>query len=98
MKMLSESFEELLDKAKAAGVVTDVGSRWEKGIEHHPEASFLLEFASELLFPDFDLRLGGDGDNGEAILLALSVAFEMRDAGLFEGVPGFPSGKGDDDG
>lgn len=52
--------------------------RWKTGAEHHPLS---LKIANALRTIDneahyFNWRFGGDGDNGEELLLHLDVAIE----------------------
>ena len=68
---------------KVAGVDYDINRRWEKGTEHHPRAVELADKLGELdyLFQNDSLclKFGGDGDNGEALLYILDIAFEEQD-------------------
>jgi hypothetical protein len=69
------------EKAKKEGLVqTD---RWTEGIPHHPESRRLMEFLSEIDFNDYDdhfcWKLGGDGDNGEALMYQMDAYFELKD-------------------
>lgn len=47
--------------------------RWGNGIEHHPESEAIMEFIGELDFKaygdSFGWTWGGDGDNGETLVL-----------------------------
>lgn len=69
------------EKAKSLGL-TDK-SRWEEGIEHHPESVRLMAFLEEHDFKDYDdhfsWNLGGDGDNGESLMYEMDAYFEMKD-------------------
>ena len=60
--------------------------RWGDGIEHHPKSVKLMEFLAELDFKvygdHFCWKLGGDGDNGEALMFQMDAYFEAEDAGL----------------
>jgi hypothetical protein len=64
------------------GVETDIGKRWENGVNHHPKS---LEFASHINEierkhkSDFYLDFGGDGDNGETVLFLLDIFFEAQE-------------------
>lgn len=53
----------------------DLVERWEQGIPHHPiaEAIYkLLADSDRLNNHSFDWQSGGDGDNGEVLMIALS--------------------------
>ena len=60
-------------------------NRWEKGIKHHPMSLRLMEFLTEHDAIDynlhFDWKIGGDGDNGEALMFQMDPFFEMMDKG-----------------
>jgi hypothetical protein len=68
-------------EAKALGLTTL--DRWSEGIPHHPMSERLMQFlqnhdANE--YDDyFDWRTGGDGDNGETLMLQMDAFFEMLD-------------------
>jgi hypothetical protein len=58
-------------------------NRWEKGIEHDSRSVKIAKTVGEI---DFDvledslcLSFGGDGDNGEALMYALDIYFELLD-------------------
>jgi len=57
--------------------------RWEKGIEHHPMSERLVRFLVEHDLYDYDdyfcWKVGGDGDNGEALMYEMDAFFEMMD-------------------
>jgi len=69
-------------KLDYTGVETDVNTRWEEGMDHHPMS---MEFRNHIREmekkhkSDFYLDFGGDGDNGETILFLLDVFFEAKD-------------------
>ena len=67
------------EKAKEMGL-TDL-NRWEDGIEHHPMSQRLMRFIKEHDFNDYDdhfcWKVGGDGDNGEALMYMMDAFFEM---------------------
>jgi len=75
--------KEMWEKCKEYGIVADIEKRWEYGIEHHPEAIdiFNLIKKSDWIFGGdyFVWKEGGDGDNGEILMYALSVMLELRD-------------------
>lgn len=63
----------------------EAGKRWDYGIEHHPKAVELMRFLMKYDWEEMDDSLGwsvgGDGDNGENLLYALSVYFEYLEYG-----------------
>jgi len=69
------------ERAKQEGL-TDL-NRWEDGIEHHPMSERIVRFLSEHDFEDygdhFCWKIGGDGDNGEALMYQLDAFFELMD-------------------
>ena len=76
--------KELWDKCKELGIEADIGKRWEQGIEHHPMAVRIFDMLekSDWAFADdyFCWKRGGDGDNGETLMYALSVWIELVEA------------------
>jgi hypothetical protein len=62
------------------------GRRWEKGIPHDPRSKQIVEMLAQIDFHVFDdhfcWKVGGDGDNGEALMYELDVYFELHDKGL----------------
>jgi len=70
---------------KENGIIADVEKRWEDGVPHHPEAETIFDLiqVSDYVFGGdyFCWKVGGDGDNGETLMFALSVLLEMRDKG-----------------
>ncbi len=57
-----------------------IEERWEAGVPHHPLAEEFYQFLRKTNVADSaDWRFGGDGDNGEDILLALSEFFDHLD-------------------
>lgn len=58
----------------------DIDKRWEEGKPHHPKAEELGELIRKYDSGD-QFQFGGDGDNGEYLLLILSEIFER---GLFK--------------
>lgn len=71
----------LWDECKKLGIESDVSRRWEQGTEHHPEAEkiFNLIKDSDWAFGGdyFCWKHGGDGDNGETLMYALSIILEL---------------------
>lgn len=55
--------------------------RWEDGIDHHPMSERLMRFIADHDFADYDdffcWKMGGDGDNGEALMFQMDAFFEM---------------------
>ena len=75
---------EMWKRCEELGIEADCNVRWEEGIPHHPEAERIMELlkVSDWTFMDdyFCWKTGGDGDNGETLMFALSVLLELRDA------------------
>ena len=69
------------DRAKVLGLTQK--HRWEEGIEHHPMSERIVRFLSEHDFYDYNdhfcWKVGGDGDNGEALMYQMDAFFEMLD-------------------
>jgi len=51
--------------------------RWESGKPHHPKAEEIIRGMARLC-PELDLKFGGDGDNGEDLIMALSIWIEAQ--------------------
>lgn len=72
-------------KNKIAAHERKIGSRWEKGIKHHPKSIELMDFLQYIDFHVYDdhfcWKVGGDGDNGEALMYQLDAFFEAEDRG-----------------
>lgn len=68
------------------GIECDLNTRWEEGMDHHPESQAVVRAMSRidsLLGGDsLDISTGGDGDNGESMMFCLDVYFEAKDRGL----------------
>jgi hypothetical protein len=64
------------------GIMVD---RWEKGIDHDQRSDRLARALGEIDFQvlgdSLCLKFGGDGDNGEQLLYALDIYFELLDKG-----------------
>ncbi len=77
------------EDCKKYGVVLE--GRWEAGTDHHPEANAQLQEAFALDFQEYNdyfcWNVGGDGDNGEALIEQYSIILELRDAKLKEKYP-----------
>jgi len=62
--------------------LTNIDRRGE-GIEHHPMSERIVRFIVEHDFNDYEdhfcWKVGGDGDNGEALMYQLDAFFEMID-------------------
>ena len=69
------------ERAKAAGLTSI--KRWEEGREHHPKSLEIVRFMATHDAKDcedsLDIKLGGDGDNGEAMAFLLDAYFELID-------------------
>lgn len=67
-------------------VETDPSVRWREGFPHHPKSMELMQHLGALDFEFFNdyfcWKTGGDGDNGETLMYALDMYFEMKD--IFE--------------
>ena len=63
--------------------------RWSKGINHHPDSDSLVRDIAEVDFEFFDdhfcWKVGGDGDNGEALMYEIDLLMELRDFELKNG-------------
>lgn len=59
------------------------GARWAEGIDHDQRSSNLGRALGEINYRLMDdsmcLKFGGDGDNGEELLYALDIYFELLD-------------------
>lgn len=81
---LKERTDILRARAEKVGVNTDIGDRWEKGIEHHPKSQEVADALDTIdwTFGNdfFGWKFGGDGDNGEFLLYELDIYFEILDA------------------
>lgn len=79
--MAYQSNNEDYKKAKALGL-TNL-DRWGTGMDHHPMSERLMEFLADhdlLDYRDyFCWKVGGDGDNGEALMYQMDAFFEMLD-------------------
>ena len=75
------SHNEDYNKAKELGL-TDL-NRWEDGIDHHDKSERIVRFMAEHDFYDYNdsmcIKVGGDGDNGEAMMYIMDAFFEMED-------------------
>lgn len=64
-------------------IETNITTRWEQGIPHHPKSEELfaalakidLDFGNDY----FGWKSGGDGDNGEHFMYELDIYFESAD-------------------
>lgn len=68
-------------RARALGLTTK--GRWAEGMPHHPMSERLMQFLAEHDFRDcadsFGWKVGGDGDNGEALMFEMDAFFELLD-------------------
>jgi hypothetical protein len=71
----------MLELAKYHNIEID---RWEKDVDHHPEAVRiygLLDESDWCFSKDyFGWKSGGDGDNGEILMYSLSILLELEEA------------------
>ena len=69
-------------------VETDIGKRWEKGIDHHPKSKKLYREIATLDFKyggdRFCFKSGGDGDNGEHLMYLLDIYYYKLDEEFHE--------------
>ena len=69
------------ERAKRYGLTSK--NRWTDGIDHHPMSLRLMRFLSEHDWNDyqgyFDWKIGGGGDNGEALMYEMDAFFELLD-------------------
>lgn len=67
------------------GIETDINVRWENDTDHHPESIAAIKALAELDFlfggDRFQIKTGGDGDDGESMMYLLDIFYENRDAG-----------------
>jgi len=74
---------ELSDYQRAKNFGLTNKNRWEDGIEHHSKSIRLMNFLAEHDFKDnsdcFQWNVGGDGDNGEALMYEMDAFFELLD-------------------
>lgn len=65
-------------------VETNITTRWEKGIPHHPKSIALFKKLADIDFKYggdfFCWKSGGDGDNGEHLMYEMDIVFETEDA------------------
>lgn len=69
-------------------VETDINKRWETGMDHHPESKTIVAVLANMDFAFggdyFDIKTGGDGDNGEHMMYLFDIYFEARDKSIAE--------------
>lgn len=67
----------------AANPLSLTQDRWSEGIDHHPMSQALMTFLREHDYKNygdyFDWKMGGDGDNGEALMFEMDPFFEWLD-------------------
>ena len=77
-----EICREFVTRLERAGVNITI-DRWEAGIPHHEKSEALVRDLAKidtLYFGNyFDLKTGGDGDNGEVLMYMLDLFFELED-------------------
>ena len=83
MDPLNPIQKEILAQCQKYGIETNCTKRWEQGIPHHPKSEAMMEdlMNADWLFSDdyFCWKKGGDGDNGETLMFALDIMFELKD-------------------
>lgn len=55
--------------------------RWENGVKHHPMSVRLMEWMMDVDFntgDNLELKIGGDGDNGETLMFLMDGFFERN--------------------
>ncbi len=59
--------------------------RWSKGIDHDPRSEKIARAIGDIDYEvgqdSLGLKFGGDGDNGEQLMYALDIYFELIDKG-----------------
>lgn len=64
-------------------VETNITTRWEKGINHHPKSVEIFKAIKDNDWKYgndyFCWKYGGDGDNGEHLMYLLDIYFEQQD-------------------
>jgi hypothetical protein len=87
---LEDLHRPLLQPYLNAKINLNPNSRWERGVEHHPKASELMNHLMALDFECnndfFCWKRGGDGDNGEALLFLLDMFFELQEVEAEAGI------------
>ncbi len=67
-------------------VETNITTRWEKGMAHHPQSVELFNKLAKIDLEHggdfFCWKKGGDGDNGEHLMYELDIIFETEDEAL----------------
>jgi hypothetical protein len=76
--------KDLVERLKEYKINTDIGKRWEDGIEHNQKSLDLMEKIAtiDFLYCDdhFCWKYGGDGDNGESLMFLLDIIFDLENA------------------
>lgn len=64
----------------------DINKRWEQGVDHHMKSVEVVKAMADIDFniggDSLGITMGGDGDNGEAMMYALDIYFDCQDAGI----------------
>jgi hypothetical protein len=64
----------------------DVNTRWEQGVAHDPRSEEIVRWIADYDFKfcddHFCWKVGGDGDNGEALMYELDEYFAAKDKGF----------------
>ena len=73
----------MTDYEKAKQLALTDKDRWGEDIDHHPMSERLMRFLCEHDFYDYNdhfcWEMGGDGDNGEALMFEMDAFFELCD-------------------
>ena len=63
-------------------VETNITTRWEKGMSHHPASVELMKSIARIDLEHggdyFGWKMGGDGDNGEHLMYLMDIHFETK--------------------
>lgn len=82
MRKNKKTMSDLAQRFKKAGIDPTV-DRWSAGINHHPKSEEIVRDLADLDFEFFDdhfcWKVGGDGDNGEALMYEIDLLMELYD-------------------
>jgi hypothetical protein len=71
-------YTRIMNKPKMPAPIID--DRWSDGVDHEPESEELVRRIADMAFDHFDdalqLRVGGDGDNGETLAYIIDALIE----------------------
>ena len=75
------TYEEMQERLKRCSYPKkgDANRRWEEGVDHEDESVFLVLYmrGADVDYTA-DIRVGGDGDNGEDLMYLLDCLFEKQ--------------------